>query len=108
MPHIDDESPSNQESAEPIKYITRQPSISSRLGDIGYVDDKGMWHGVVNIFDQGSCQRLGIKALKLETDWPQHITTRQYGASEKPWIDLYPEGRYQMVSPDELKRYGAR
>ena len=95
-----------QEPAQPtIKYIAREPSPSSRLGDIGYLDKKGMWHGVVNIFDQGSCRLLGIKALRLATDWLQYITQGQHNASEQPWIDLYPGGSYQLVSPNELERY---
>jgi hypothetical protein len=105
MPHIRRGAPISQEPVEPmIKYVAREPSTCSRLGDIGYMDKKGMWHGVVNIFDQGSCRLLGIKALRLATDMFQYITHGQHNAFEKPWIDLYPRGSYQLVSPNELKR----
>jgi serine/threonine protein kinase len=33
---------------------------NSRLGDMGYVDEKGAWRRMVNIVDPSSCERLGI------------------------------------------------
>jgi hypothetical protein len=105
MPYIRRGAHISQEPVEAtIKYIAREPSSCSRLGEIGYLDKKGMWHGVVNIFDQGSCRLLGIKALRLANDWLQYITHGQYNISQKPWIDLYPGGSYQLVSPNELQR----
>lgn len=106
MPHFRLQKPSNQESVEPaIRHIAREPSLISRLGDIGYVDKKGMWHKIVNILDQNSCHQLGIKSLRLAADRLQYVTQSRHTSSEEPCVNLYDGGSYQLVTANELARY---
>ena len=106
MPHLRRRNTSNQDSIKPaIKNITHEPSLTSRLGDIGYVDKQAMWQKIVNIFDQNSCHQLGIKAIRLATDLFQYIKQGRHSSSEEPCVILNAGGSYQLVTPNELVRY---
>lgn len=107
MPHLRRRKTSNQEEPiEPaIKHIAHEPSLTSRLGDIGYIDKQGMWQKIVNILDQNSCHQLGIKAIQLATDLFQYIKQGRHSSSEEPCVNLNAGGSYQLVTPNELVRY---
>jgi hypothetical protein len=104
MPHLH----SHRRPQQPaIKHIARDPSASSRLADIGYIDRKGGWHAIVNILDQSSCQHLGIQPIHLASGLQQYITTQRVVPSYEPLVEIYngSDKQYQLVTPSELARY---
>jgi hypothetical protein len=107
MPHFH----SRRRPQQPaIKHIARDPSASSRLADIGYIDRKGGWHAIVNILDQSSCQHLGIQPIHLASGLQQYITTQRVVPSYEPLVELYngSDKQYQLVTPSELARLVGR
>lgn len=85
-----------------IKYLSHSPSRESRLGDIGYVDERGNWRKILNIFDQESCRQLGIKTLRLERSLSQYITQTKYSRSATPIVKLYNGGKCRFLDRKEL------
>jgi hypothetical protein len=106
MPHLWRRNTSNHEPIKPaLKHLAHDPSLTSRLGDIGYVNQQGMWQNIVNILDQNRCHQLGIKSIRLASDLFQYIREGHHGSSEEPCVNLSAGGSYQLVTPNELVRY---
>src|SRR5438270_5592122 len=57
-----------------IANPTQNPSPTSRLGDIGYVDESGTWIRVINILDP---KQIGIEAIPLPRETAEYITKRE-------------------------------
>jgi hypothetical protein len=89
-----------------IKNLAHNPSQSSRLGDIGYVDQKGSWRSIINVLDQGACEQLGIRALRLAQALPSYVTQARDSRFEgQPLVKIFDGGEYEILSPDKFERY---
>lgn len=73
----------------------------SRLGDLGFQDEKGAWHTVLNVLDKASCSDLGVQPLKLSHALQHYITQAKYGEPQEPYLKI-PDGWNWDVIPDGL------
>src|SRR5438045_6530904 len=48
-----------------IKFAANWPTATSRLGDIGYIDNSGIWRTVLNVLDSDQCRADGVEPLRL-------------------------------------------
>jgi hypothetical protein len=85
-----------------MECVSHQPTQSSRLGDVGYVDEGGTWRRVVNIVEPITCERLGMKAASLSHDRTNYVTERKHAHLDKPLINLLEGGSYDVVTPGQL------
>jgi hypothetical protein len=92
----------NEQSDPPLKWLSRDPSSTSRLGDIGYVDAKGSWRVALNIFDELRCERYGVHAL--ETQLSKDITEAHHVPLDQPAVELRRGGSYRIVTLAGLER----
>jgi len=75
-----------------MKFISCFPSVNSRLGDIGFTDERsGGWQRILNITDEESCRSAGVQPLKLSRARQHYITQTKYGHSQDPFVKI-PEG----------------
>ena len=88
-----------------IKSLSCDPSQTSQLGDIGYVNEGGRWCRVLNIVDGLTCQKHGIKALQRTHDLKEYITERQREPMGEPFVKVFPGDGYQILAPDQMARY---
>ena len=94
----------NRRSRSGLEWVSRDPSTASRLGDLGYVDAQGTWRVVLNIFNQKTCDRYGIKPLVLGTDITGMVTDDIHVA-DHPVVELRRGGSHRTVTMAELKEY---
>jgi len=90
------------------RWLATAPSSGSRLGHIGFIDDKGSWQRVVDLFDEKSCREAGIPPFRIGIDLSKVIiqpSSETSAQSESPFVDLDPEGKYQFIaSTDNSKQ----
>ena len=94
-----------QNAVPHVNFLSHNPSQSSTLGDVGFIDDKGTWRKVVNILDSESCKELGIKSLQLARGQPQYITQAKRTPFDEPIVDLYNGESHKLYRPEEIGRY---
>jgi hypothetical protein len=87
-----------------LKWVSIDPSTTSRLGDLGYVDKKGCWRVVLNIFDRNATERLGIKALALQASLGEYVVQNNVIPFDDPIVELRPQGSYRLIALDGSKR----
>jgi hypothetical protein len=68
------------------------------------VDAQGSWRVVLNIFNQKTCDRYGVKPLVLGTDIAEIVTDAIYVA-DHPVVELRRGGSHRTVTMAELKEY---
>lgn len=88
-----------------LKWVSIDPSTASRLGDLGYVDTKGCWRVVLNIFDSSLAEKLGIKAFAKPTSLDKYILQHNVTPFDDPIIELRPRGGYRLVASDGSTRW---
>ena len=93
---------SSKRAIRAISCLSRDPSPVSRIGDIGYIDLKGSWHCVVNIFDPQSCAAARIKELVLAEQIPHYISETKCRPFDRPIIHLLGGGSFTLASSDTL------
>ena len=91
--------------ATDINYLSHNPLQSSRLGDLGYVDEGGRWRTVANIVDEHTCQKIGMQAIQRTHNLENYITQRKYEPFDTPFVQLVQGGKYQILTPDQLAQY---
>ena len=70
------------------------------------MDQKGSWRPIINVLDQGACEQLGIKALRLAQALPNYITqTKDARFENQPLVKVFDNGEYEILSPDKLEKY---
>ena len=83
------------------RWLATAPSSGSRLGHIGFIDSKGSWQRVVDIFDEKSCREAGIPPFRMGIDMSKVIiqpSSETPAQAESPFVDLDPEGKYQFIA----------
>jgi hypothetical protein len=88
-----------------INCLTHNPLQTSRLGDLGYVDEGGRWRTVVNIVDEPICQKFGMQAIQISHSLENYITEKKYEPFDVPFVRLLQGGNYQILTPDQLAQY---
>lgn len=90
-----------------LRWLSVDPITNSRLGDIGFIDAKGTWKRVLNIFDQGGCERAGMNPLRLAKDVSMCVVRREASNTifKEPVIQLSPGGKYQLINLKDPDRY---
>jgi hypothetical protein len=78
---------------------------TSRLGDVGYLDDSGRWRTVLNMFDVLTCNKIGIVAIKRTHDLSKYITQRKHEPFGVPVVKLFQGGDFDILTPEELVQY---
>ena len=92
--------PCNRAQRE-INCLSTDPSPKSRLGDIGYVDSKGSWRCVLNVFNPLACAAAGIKELILASEMSKFVSQTKYIPFEQPIVRIRGGGRFVLVSVDK-------
>ena len=92
-------------NAMDINCLTHNPLQTSRLGDLGYVDESGRWRTVVNIVDDPICQKFGMQAIQITHNLENYITERKHEPFDVPFVRLFQGGNYQILTPDQLAQY---
>jgi hypothetical protein len=85
-----------------ITCVTRDPSQTTRVGDVGFVDGKGAWCKVANIMDATS-QKCGIRGLQRTHEMKDYITERPY--LDEPFVSVSPGNNFQILSHHEMAQY---
>jgi hypothetical protein len=88
-----------------VQHISHDPSQTPRLGDLGYVDEKGRWRQVVNIADSRTCQKYRMKALQMTHDLEAYITEKPYIPHNEPFVRVSPGNDFQMLEPEKLAKF---
>ena len=88
-----------------IKCLSHNPVQSSQLGDLGYLDDSGRWHAVLNIFDGHTCHKAGIAAIQRTHDLSKYITEKKHEPLGAPMVKLFQGGSFEILTPDQLAQY---
>ena len=91
-----------------IRWLSQDPSTNSRLGDVGYVDAKGSWKPVLNIFDQKGCEGYGIKPLRPRHHLSDYVVRGKPSNTplHEPIVHLQPGGSYQLINLSGPNRFG--
>jgi hypothetical protein len=95
---------SKDRQQQALKWLSIDPSPTSRLGDVGYVCTKGLWRVVLNIFNQNICELYGIKAIVLAADLDEYIVETPNSPHGEPLIELRRGGSYRLVTLNQLDR----
>ena len=85
-----------------MECVSHQPTQSSRLGDVGYVDKGGTWRRVVNIVEPITCEKLGMEAVSLSHVRTKYVTERKHAYLDKPLINLREGGSCDVLTPEQL------
>jgi hypothetical protein len=85
-----------------ITCVTRDPSQTTRLGDVGFVDGKGAWCKVANIMD-ATGQKCGIRALRRTNELKDYISERPY--LDEPFVSVSPGNNFQILSHHDMAQY---
>jgi hypothetical protein len=85
-----------------MECVTQQPTQSTRLGDVGYVDKGGTWRRVVNIIEPITCEKVGMKAASLSHDRTKYVTERKHAHIDEPLIKFLERGKYEVLTPEQL------
>lgn len=89
-----------------VKYVPNWPTVTSRLGDIGYIDNSGTWRSVLNILDDVQCRAHGIEALRLSHEKSEYITQSKFNDSRYcPVIRVSSGWECSSLTHAELQRY---
>ena|ERR1700676_30801 len=96
---------SSRNSPSEMKFISFFPSVNSRLADIGFTDEAGTWHRILNITDGESCRNVGVEPLKLSKARQHYITQVRYGHSQDAFVKT-PEGwESDVLSKVSLEKF---
>src|SRR5208282_4696844 len=91
-----------------IKFVPNWPTITSRLGDIGYIDNAGTWRSVLNILDEGQCRPHGIEPLRLSHQKSEYVTQFKFNDSRDcPVVSVSSGWECSFLSEAELRRFSA-
>jgi hypothetical protein len=91
-----------------IKFIPNWPTITSRLGDIGYIDNSGTWRSVLNILDNSQCRAYGIEPLCLSHQKSEYITQFKFNDSRGfPVVRVSSGWECSSLNDAELQRFTA-
>ena len=88
-----------------VQHISHDPSQTSRLGDLGYVDEKGRWRQVVNIADSHTCQKYRMKALQRTHNLEAYITEKPHIPYNEPFVRVSPGNDFQILEPDKSAKF---
>jgi hypothetical protein len=82
--------------------------VTSRLGDIGYIDNSGSWRTVLNVLDGDQCRAHGIEALRLSHKLSEYITQVKFRNSpEHPIVKVSGGWNFSPITEAELQRFSA-
>lgn len=95
---------SKDRQQDALKWLSIDPSPTSRLGDVGYVDAKGRWRVVLNILNQNICEHYGIKAIMLAAGLDEYIVETPHISHGEPLLELRRGGSYRLVTLNQLDR----
>ena len=87
-----------------LHYVSTD--ANTRLGDFGYIERRGRWIRICNIFDLISCQAINARPIRLSRALSQYITQKQEKLLEDPVVILSPQAFSQILEPDILASYG--
>ena len=89
-----------------IKYVPNWPTVTSRLGDIGYIDNSGGWRSVLDVFDAGQCRAHGIEPLRLSHEKSEYITQFKFNHSmHYPVVRVSSGWECSSLNSAELQRF---
>ena len=89
-----------------IKFAPNWPTVASRLGDIGYIDNSGSWRAVLNLLDSDQCRAYGIEALRLSHDKSEYITQVEFRNSpEHPFVRVSGGWNFSLITDAELQTF---
>jgi len=91
-----------------IKFAPNWPSVTSRLGDIGYIDNSGSWRTVLNVLNSDQCHAHGIEPLLLSHDRSEYITQVSFKNSpEHPFVRVSNGWTFSLITDIELQRFSS-
>jgi hypothetical protein len=89
-----------------IKFVPNWPTVTSRLGDVGYLDNSGIWRSVLNILDEDRCHAHSIDPLQLSRPKSEYITKIKFNnSSQDPIIRVSSGWGCSFLSAAELDRF---
>ena len=98
--------PNESDQADDIKCLSYNPNPqTSWLGDVGYLDDSGVWRRILNVVDESTCHKYGVKAVQRTHKLEQYIIERKQGNISEPVVRIFGGGGYQVLAPDQLASY---
>jgi hypothetical protein len=95
----------SSEGTPELKLVSPNPSTTSILGDILFIDNKGYLRRVLNILDPISCKKAGIKPLKLTHDLKDYIKKTEHAPLNDVFVQISPGGTFQNLAPDQFAKY---
>ena len=89
-----------------IKFAPNWPSVTSRLGDIGYIDNSGIWRTVLNVLDSDQCRAHGVEPLRLSHEKSEYITRVKFRNSpDHPFVRVSGGWKFSLITDSELQRF---
>jgi hypothetical protein len=87
-----------------IQSVPSWPTATSRIGDIGYLDQNGTWQKLINVFDAQSCRTFNVHSLFLPRPLAEYISeTLFHSRSDGPLIKLSKGWTCGFLTTDELQ-----
>lgn len=93
----------SSECTSELKLVPN-PTTTSILGDVSFIDDKRALRRVLNIFDPVSCGKAGIESLKLTHELKDYIKDTPLN---EVLVQTSPHATFQIFANDDFARYFA-
>lgn len=90
-----------------IKFVWNWPVIGSRLGDIGYIDQAGVWRKIINVFDSSECLAHEIKPLLFSQDTHDSYISKDVfrTSNDRPLVKVSRGWEVNFLDSAELGMY---